>query len=403
MGNCKRLKVIQINTVCNGSTGGIMGAIQRRAIESGFDAISCYGRRKGYADFLCYKFGTLASFWIHVGINTIFDLQGTGSYFVTRRLVRFIRREKPDIIHLHNLHGYYINLNVLFRYLKEEFDGQVIWTFHDLWPITGHCPHFVQAGCNKWIDRCHDCPQKMKYPISYGLDMSQHNYAKKKRLFTALNNLTIICPSDWMRNQVRDSFLKDKDIRVIKNGINTYVFRPREPLNTICGRNISDRRVVLGVAGIWEERKGLKIFRKLAEEISDEYIIVLVGLGKRQIKKLPHNIIGIEKTSNVDELARIYSTADVFVNPSVEESFSLVTAEALACGTPVVVLDTSAVEELVTSNNGIVLHEPTISDYLDAIKSVKKKSAMISEEASLYSIDRMTLEVMRLYHEKLGV
>lgn len=403
MDNGKRVKIIQINTVCNGSTGSIMGSIQRQAIEEGYDALSCYGRRSGYVDLPCIKFGNMISFWIHVGINTLFDLQGSGSYFATKRLVGFLRHEKPDIIHLHNLHGYYINLNILFDYLSKEYNGQIVWTFHDLWPVTGHCPHFVQVNCNKWTERCHECPHKRDYPISYGLDMSRYNYTKKQRMFTELENLTIICPSKWMKDCVKKSFLKDKDVRVINNGIDLSVFRPRRKLISISGQDVSNKRIILGVAGIWEERKGLIVFKELAKEISDEYLIVLVGLNKRQIKGLPKNIIGITKTANRHTLAEIYSSADVFVNPSTEESFSLVTAEAIACGTPVVVLDTSAVGELVTNTNGIVLHNPTIQDYIRAIYRARKDSGRISAGASHYSTDRMTSEVMELYREKLGI
>ena len=292
---------------------------------------------------------------------------------------------------------------MLFDYLREEYKGQIVWTFHDLWPITGHCPHFVQANCNKWTDRCHDCPQKRDYPISYGLDMSRYNYAKKKRMFTELDNLTIICPSKWMKDCVKKSFLKEKDVRVINNGIDLSVFRPRRKLNSISGHDVSNKRIILGVAGVWEERKGLKVFKGLAKEISDEYLIVLVGLNKRQIKGLPKNIIGITKTTDRNMLAEIYSSADVFVNPSTEESFSLVTVEAIACGTPVVVLDTSAVGELVTNTNGVVLHNPTIQDYIGAIYRASKDSDRISAGAGHYSTNRMTSEVMELYREKLGI
>lgn len=393
-------KLIQINTVCNGSTGNIMRQIQVAAEKEGYETISFYGRRKGYSDLPCEKFGNFFSFWTHVIWTTITDRQGLGSYFVTKKMVSRLREEKPNIIHMHNLHGYYLNYPVLFKYLRDEFKGKVIWTFHDCWPITGHCPHFVIAKCDKWKTQCRECPNKGVYPISWFLDSSEYNYKLKKRLFSNIENMVITTPSIWMREQIKQSFLKDVHVEVVSNGIDFNVFYKREKHERISKYNIaSDKKMILGVASIWEERKGLGVFLNLAKELEDKYVVVLVGLSKRQIKQMLPNMIGIERTEDMEELAEIYSRADVFLNPSREESFSLVTIEAMACGAPVIVLDSSAVKELVNEESGIVLHDPTIEQMSEAVKKLcdKKKEYNYYKE---YSVKKMTEEIIEIYENK---
>lgn len=394
-------KLIQINTVCNGSTGNIMRQIQIEAQKQGYETISFYGRRKGYTDLPCEKFGSFVGFWSHVIWNTITDKQGLFSYFVTKKMVKRLKEECPDIIHLHNLHGYYLNYPLLFRYLKEEFKGKIIWTFHDCWPVTGHCPHFVIAKCEQWKTQCTKCPNKGVYPISWFMDSSKSNYILKKELFSGFENMTIVCPSVWMQDIVKQSFLRDTKSVVVSNGIDLDVFYPRKTEGTLKKYKIPrNKKVILGVAGIWEERKGLGVFINLAKELDEDYVIVLVGLNKAQTKKMLPNMLGIERTENKDELAEIYSRADVFLNPSEEESFSLVTIEAMACGTPVVALDSSAVKELVNVENGIVLHEPGIEDYLQAISICEEKKVLakdISKSVQKYSTKSMAEAVLKLY------
>lgn len=398
-------KLVQINTVCNSSTGQIMHDIQAEAVNHGYDAISFVGRRKAYTDLKCEKFGNPVSFWSHVALNTLFDCQGYGSYFATKRLVRRLREEKPDIIHLHNLHGYYLHLPLLFRYLKTEFKGKLFWTFHDCWPFTGHCPHFVIAECDKWKKECYKCPQKMSYPISFFFDLSSRNYENKKRMFTSVNDLTVITPSEWLKHLVEESFFKSFDVHTVHNGIDTDIFYPyrdsqktREILDKY---NIPDnRKILLGVAGIWEARKGLDKFIGLSDLVGDDYIIVLVGLNKHRIKSMPGNIIGIERTENKVDLAVLYSMAHIFINPSMEESFSLVTVEAMACGTPVIALGTSAVKELVDTDCGIILKENRVEDYIEAVKEIEAKNLsgrMIAQKALRYRKEYMTGKVLELY------
>lgn len=394
-------KLIQINTVCNGSTGNIMRQIQVEAQNQRYEAISFFGRRKGYIDLPCEKFGSFVGFWSHVIWNTLTDKQGMFSYFVTKKMIKRLKEEHPDIIHLHNIHGYYLNYPLLFEYLRNDFKGKIVWTFHDCWSITGHCPHFVIAKCDKWKTQCEECPNKGVYPISWFMDSSKSNYKLKKELFSGFENMIIVCPSVWMQDIVKQSFLKDTKCVVVSNGIDLEVFYPRETKEALKKYKIpNDKKIILGVASIWEERKGLGVFINLAKELDENYVIVLVGLNKAQKKKMLYNMIGIERTENKDELAEIYSRADVFLNPSEEESFSLVTIEAMACGTPVIALDSSAVKELVNDENGIVLHEPGMNDYLQAILVCEKKKAFakdICKSVQKYSLKNMTEAVLKLY------
>lgn len=399
-------KLVQINTVCNGSTGKIMKGIQKKAEEEGFETISFVGRRKPYTDLKCEKFGNGIAFWIHVIINTLFDRQGHGSYFVTRKLIHRLREESPDIIHLHNLHGYYLHIPSLIKYLKEEFNGKIFWTFHDCWPFTGHCPHFTMVKCDKWKTECYNCPNKSEYPISWGLDSSRKNYQEKKKWFCELQNLTIIVPSHWMKGLVEDSFLKDHPVKVIPNGIDLKVFYRRQSASIREKYGIPEnRKILLGVASVWSSGKGLDTFNKISSLLPQEYVIVLVGVNMVQQKRLSPNIIGIARTQRGDELAELYSEAHIFVNPSVEESFSLVTMEAMACGTPAIVLDTSAVKELVTDYCGRVLHDPKPKDYINAILDMGKEPLdkdRIAKYAKEYSMERTAKSVVKMYYD-IGV
>ncbi len=401
----KKGKLIQINTVCNASTGTIMKHIAQAARREGYDVLSIYGRRKGYSNVPSVKYGSVMSFWLHVALTTVFDAQGFGSYFYTKKMVNRLRQEQADIIHLHNLHGYYLNLPVLFSYLKNEYKGRVVWTFHDCWPITGHCPHFVIAECDKWRTECNSCPNKCQYPISLLWDGSRRNYRLKKSMFTGVNNLTITCPSMWMKENIEKSFLKKEKCVVVPNGIDLTVFYPRNDKDILAKYAIpKNKKIILGVASIWEARKGLSDFVELAGILPEEYVIVLVGLTHRQIKSVGKNIIGVQRTENQADLAELYSVATVFMNPSREESFSLVTIEAMACGTPVIAMDCSAPKELVNDDNGILLSDAKAQDYLDAICRLENRKLSIEkivESVKSFSIENMTRKMLKLYDKNI--
>ena len=407
--------LVEINTVVNNSTGRIMHDIQREADISGMETLSIVGRRHVYTDVPCLKYGNAVSFWIHVIWTSLTDRHGLEpvlSVIYTRKMVRRIREANPDIIHLHNIHGYYLHYPTLMKYLAYEYKGKIIWTFHDLWPTTGHCPHYIAVNCNKWMTGCNHCPNKNRYPVSLGLDGSRKNYEIKKELFTSLSNLTITVPSEWMASQVRQSFMGKYPVEVINNGIDTAVFdhnRLAVDSYTESSRCVgktawSDKKILLSVASIWDERKGLKDLVALSDKLSDDYVMVIVGLSKQQINRLPKGVIGITRTENIDELVSLYSRAHIFINPSLEESFSLVTVEALSCGCPCIVLDTSAVAELVNDDNGVVLHKHESEDYLDAIKRIDDRGysrESVRATALKYDNKYMIDGYMRLYGEVL--
>ena len=402
----KRMKLIQINTVCNTSTGRIMGDIQREAMHRGYDALSLLGRRKPFADLSCAKYGGFFSFWLHVAVNTLFDRQGFASVWHTKRMVQRIRKEAPDIIHLHNLHGYYLNLPILFRYLHEEYKGRIFWTFHDCWPFTGHCPYFTMVGCQRWKSGCAHCPNRKNYPGSFLVDASARNYAYKKKIFNGFQDLTVIVPSRWMQELVAESFMKNYPCEVVFNGIDreTFVYTRADGL---CDKYSipRDKKILIGVANVWDRRKGLEDFLKLSGELPEEYRILLVGLSELQIRGLPENVTGIRRMENRRELAALYSMAEIFINPSREESFSLVTAEALSCGTPVIVLATSAVKELVTEGNGVVIEDTEVSTYLKAIADIEAaglKRDKVAETAIRYDRKKMAERIVSLYGERYG-
>lgn len=394
-------KLVQINTVFYASTGRIMADIQKYAELQGYDTISFVGRGPASKGIKGKVFGNPISFWSHVILTTVFDAQGYGSYFATKKLIRWLREEKPDIIHMHNLHGYYLHIPTLCRYLKEEYKGKVFWTFHDCWPVTGHCAYFTAANCDKWKIACGKCPKKTEYPISFFFDGSRRNFRMKRKWFTDIPNLTILAPSEWIKDIVKESFLKGRRIEVVHNGIELKVFYPQNDESVWKKYNIpSDRKILLGVANIWDKRKGLDDFLLIARILPDEYHIVLVGLTKRQMKKLPGNITGIERTSDIIELVKIYSGASIFINPSLEESFSLVTVEAMACGTPAIVLDTSAVKELVDEKSGLVLKQHQPQDYIKAIQLIMDKKLRtddIRARAEKFDKDRQVARIIELY------
>lgn len=384
-----------------------MECIQREAIRQGYETYSFVGRRKPFRDMPCEKIGNLASFWIHVILTTVWDKHGFGSGFHTRRMIKRIREENPDIIHLHNLHGYYLNLPLFFQYLNEEYQGKVFWTFHDCWSFTGHCPHFSYVECERWRSECYHCPRKKEYPVSLLMDGSKRNYRIKKKLFQGIQDLTVIVPSVWMETWVRESFFKKRPVYVVSNGIDLTVFKYQQDENVYCKYHIpKEKKVLLGVASIWDERKGLQDFIELAKVIDQNvYQIVLIGLSRFQIRNLPNNIIGIMRTENKQQLAALYSRAEIFINPSREESFSLVTVEAMACGTPVIVLNTSAVKELVVPESGIVLENNQINSYLKAIAKIETQHFernTVRLCAEKYDQNIMAKKIVSLY-EKGGL
>lgn len=351
----KPTKVIQINSECGrGSTGKIAVSISKLLEQHGIENKVFYSgnHKSDYPNGVMIS-GKL-SIRIHQLLSRIFGDQGFHSSFSTLRLIRKIKKMQPDVILLHNIHGYYINLSILFKFLK-RYGRPVYWVLHDCWSFTGHCTHFTIAGCDKWKTGCFACPQKDKYPYSWFFDRSRYLYKKKKELFTSLSDLTIITPSQWLAEKVKDSFLGKYPIKVINNGIDLDVFKPTES-DFREKHGLCDKKIILGVASVWSYAKGLDVFVELAQRLDeDKYKIVLVGTDEKTDASLPGNILSIHRTQNQKELAQIYSAADVFVNSTREENYPTVNMEAIACGTPVITFNTGGCAEIVGSGCGEII------------------------------------------------
>lgn len=355
--------LLQINSSANASSHGkIAEAIGRLVLEKGWRSVIAYGRRVNPSKSELIHVGSSFDLKEHGFETLFFDNHGLASRKATKEFLKKVEEIKPDIVHLHNIHGYYLNYKLLFNYLNSQ-NIPVVWTLHDCWTFTGHCSHFVTAGCERWKTGCYNCPLKGDYPKSF-LDRSKRNYELKKKLFTANPNLHIVAVSDWLAGLVKKSFFKDKDIRVIKNGVDLDVFKPT---------NISDNNkyCVLGVSGVWTKEKGLDDIILLRELLDrDSYEILLVGLNAEQIEKLPEGIKGLQRTESIAELASLYSNANVLINPTYADTFPTVNLEALACGTPVVTYRTGGSPEAVNEKTGIVVEQGDIKALACAIMSI---------------------------------
>lgn len=340
------MKVLMINVVCGiRSTGRICTDLATALEARGHEVKIAYGRENVPEQFRKYavKIGTDMDVRIHGIRSRLFDDAGFGSKRITERFINWVQEYDPDVIHLHNIHGYYINIAVLFEYLK-ICGKRIIWTMHDGWAFTGHCACFDHIGCEKWKKGCKNCTNKKGYPTSYFMNQAEKHFETKKQLFSTIPNFTIVTPSQWLAGKVGQSFLAGYPVKVIHNGIDISVFKPtgsdlREKYHIV------DKTVLLGVASTWGVGKGLDTFEDISYRLPSKYQIVLIGLNKKQIKKLSPNIIGISQTNNVEELAEWYTAADIFVNPTLDDNYPTVNLEAISCGTPVITYNTGGSPE----------------------------------------------------------
>ena len=349
------MKYLFINSVAGfGSTGRIAAEKCRELTAQGHTCVLAYGRQKANCDDIeTWQIGSSLDFKLHGVMNRILDNHGFGSAAATKVFLRKVREYDPDVIWLHNIHGYYINIELLFSYLK-TCGKKIYWTLHDCWSFTGHCTHFDFVGCDKWKTGCHHCPQKGEYPASFLLDNSRSNYRKKKALFTGIPNLTLITPSYWLAELTKQSFLGAYPVEVVYNAVNREIFKPT-PSDFRRKHGLEGKKLILGVASVWSPRKGMADFLSLAEMLDDCCRIVLVGLTPEQCKNLPEKILGLPRTNSMRELAEIYTAADIYVSPSVEESFGMTPLEAHYCGTPAIVYKGTACEEIARQFGGIAV------------------------------------------------
>lgn len=376
------MRIVQINGGAKGSTGKIMMGIAEVARAQGHEVmcaspITTTNRDAG-EDCGYYRIGTFNSRRVNVALARITGFNGCFAWFETYKLLKKIDEFKPDIIHLHNLHDSYINLPMLFSYIKKH-NVPTVWTLHDCWAFTGQCPHFTIVKCDKWKVGCHNCPQYKEYPASL-YDNTKKMWQLKKKWFTGVKNMTIVTPSEWLAGLARESYLKQYPIEVINNGIDLNVFKPTHSNFRERYEIPAEKHIILGVSFAWGYRKGLDCFVEIAEKLGEQYQIVLVGTDDEIDKNLPHNIISIHRTQNQKELAEVYSAADVFVMPTREENYPTVNMEAIACGTPVVTFRTGGSPEMLDDKTGIVVEANNIEATEKAIKDICEKKGCNDED-----------------------
>jgi putative colanic acid biosynthesis glycosyltransferase len=405
------LKVLHVNTaLITDAPGRIAEEIGKVLLSHGHESYIGYGRYTRPVVSKPIKIGSRPDQLLHVLRTRLFDTHGFGSANATERFIEDIRYVNPDVIHLHNLHGYFLNVEVLFRYLKSA-GKPIVWTLHDCWPFTGHCSHYDYVGCSRWKTKCYSCPNQKAYPSSWLLDNSTDNYFRKKELFTGLESVKIVAPSEWLADQVKESFLKNYPVEVLSNGVNLSIFEPHnenenESLKLRYG--LTGKSLILGVASFWGRHKGLDDFIRLSSLIQRDTAIVLIGLNKKQQEGLPVNILGLSRTENVDELAAFYSAADIFVNPTYVDTFPTTNLEALACGTPVITYNTGGSPESLDRETGIVVEKGDLSGLSEAISSIldqgKRHFAKkcLARAQLFYNKEECYLKYLDLYKKMLA-
>ncbi|WP_448781028.1 glycosyltransferase [Bacteroides congonensis] len=366
-------KIFYISGAINfGAPGRIVEQIGLLAQKHGYEVLVAHStRNENPSQLPHFAMTTKTQEMIHAVGAKLLDLHGLLSTRQTKELVKRIKEYQPDIIHLHNIHGYFCNFKVLFEYLS-TIDTPIVWTIHDCWPFTGRCFHFVGADCYKWKTGCYDCKSEVGYTVSKYCDRSKSLYELKKRLFSSVKNMTMVPVSDWQTAFLKDSFLKNCNIHMIHNGVDLAKFKPMGTQRLREKHQLDGKFVILGVASPWNARKGLDDYCKLRPMLSDDFVIILVGLKSKQIERLPDGIIGISRTESQQELAEYYSMANVFVNLTYLDTFPTVNLEALACGTPVITYRTGGSPEAVDEKTGVVVEQGDLKGIISAVYTMKR-------------------------------
>jgi putative colanic acid biosynthesis glycosyltransferase len=406
------MKILQISSEGNiGSVGSIAEQIGVSLIDSGHVSHIAIGDYVRPSRSRIYKIGTFIDKYFHAFETRFFDRNGLSSRGATNRLVSWIEKISPDLIHIHQFHGYYLNYEILLKYL-EHIKIPVVVTLHDCWIFTGHCTYFESVGCNKWQSLCNNCELITDYPKSLFFDNSRNNFLLKKNLFSSINNLNLVSVSNWLDSQVSKSFLSNKSRHVIYNGIDLKIYHKKNiDRNNFLPNNLCDKFVILGVASPWNSRKGLQDFISLSKIIDENYVIVLIGLSSSQISNLPHNIIGIEKIVDRSILVDYYNIADVYVSFSKEETFGLTTVEAMACGTPPILYNSTASPEIISSDTGFLIDKYDIYKAYQVINFLRCNPDVLNEfsincvkrvKSNFNSLDRFK-DYVKLYAKILNV
>lgn len=398
------MKVLLVNSYSNGSTGNIASDILFAVKESGNnECFFAYGDGPEVEN--GFRLSSASNMKKHAYFTMLTGLHGYCSNSETNKLINYIKSTNPDIINFHNIHGGYLNLQLLFGFLK-NYSAKIVFTLHDCWLYTGKCYHYFEANCDKWKDKCTKCPQLDMYPKSLFLDRTSKMYSDKLTWMKGLLGKTYITTvSEWLFSESQKSFLNMFPIIRIYNGINTDLFKPTYDYAYLDSLyQFKGKKVILGVASSWNRHKGFEDFLLLSKYLHEDEIIVLVGINERQMNDLPKNIIGVKRTDNLIQLVSLYSRADVFLNCSTEETFGLVTGEAMSCGTPSIVYSSTGCGEVIDENTGIKV-EPhnlvQVRSALDTILSwpndvrVNCRNRIIEE----FSRERMLKGYLQLYED----
>lgn len=393
------MKIAQINTVCKkGSVGRIALDLYTLTRERGDEAVFIYGRGSAPAGVKGYKTGNPLDMGVHVLLNFFRDKSGFGSGRATGKLLAYLDQERPDIVHLHNIHGFYLQVELLFAYLKSR-KIPVVWTLHDCWPFTGHCAYYDYVNCKGFREGCKKCVHHAKlYPYALFKDDAAVNFIRKREAFQGVGRMVLATPSDWLAGQVRQSFLGDYETRVIPNGIDLEIFHD-DSRDRVSKSGLD----ILGVANIWEARKGLDYLEQLAERMPEGWRLTVIGVSAGQKRKLEKKFPGervraLMRTESMQELAEYYRRADVFVNPTLEDNFPTTNLEALACGTPVVTFRTGGSGEMLNGDCGVVIRDRSVGGLIRGIRIACGLNRMdCRKQAVLYDKTDRLGEYLDLY------
>lgn len=396
-------KLLQINVTANwGSTGKIAEQIGLCAQSHGWKSYIAHGRMMNPSKNELIKIGNTFDVYEHYAEARLLDNEGLASRRATKRLLRRIDEIKPDIVHLHNIHDHYLNYPMLFKYLAEK-NIPVVWTQHDQWGTTGHCCYNL-VDCERWKKECHDCPMSEWYSI----DRSRRNFRLKKQLMEDIPSLTIVPVSEWLGENIRQSHLKNRPVQVIHNGIDIKTFSP-QPTNAHDRYGIDkQKKIILGVAALWDARKGLNDFCELAKRLyAGKYAIVIVGQRTKDIKHTENGcqMLFVDRTQNALELAQLYSSAAVFVNPTYQDNYPTTNLEAIACGTPVITYRTGGSPEAVDENTGAVVEQGDIDGLVSAIERLANgdyKDACRKKAEREFDNSKCFNPYIKLYNKLLG-